>query len=229
MQSAPETLTRVKDGWLQLAFVMLRKEQRDMALLATIDLGPQDYFGRIVQLIKKREKRGFAIVYEDLGGVLGLNHENEDDKGLQQLRQTAMAGLREHGIVFLPDVVCPEDYWIKVSAPEMETATDELGAVRDNLAQTLRSIRSDPEATARALQSFPAPREVYELYAVTSANEFAVRVADAMVEQAARYHVFAYVGLHRAPAVIEAMTAAGYRIIQQHWMDVMVVRRKRTE
>ena len=49
---------RIKDTWLELAFVTLRKEQKEIALLATIDLGPQEYFERISEHIKKREKRG---------------------------------------------------------------------------------------------------------------------------------------------------------------------------
>jgi hypothetical protein len=35
MPSAPEKLARVKDGWLQLAFLILRKDEREVALLAT--------------------------------------------------------------------------------------------------------------------------------------------------------------------------------------------------
>ena len=85
-------------------------------------------------------------------------------------------------------------------------------------------IHSEPEATAQAVQTFPAPRELYELCSVASATQLSARVAAAILEQAARYHVFAYIELHRAPTVIDAITAAGYQIVQEQWMDVMVVR-----
>ena len=103
MSSAPEKLARVKDGWLQLAFLILRKEERELALLTTIDLGPHHYFERIGQLIKKREKRGFAIVYDELQGLAGVN-QGEDEE-IQRLKQTAMAGLQQHGFAYLGDVV----------------------------------------------------------------------------------------------------------------------------
>ena len=144
MQSAPEKLVRVKDDWLQLAFHILRKDQRDLALLATIDFGPQDYFNRIVQLIKKREKRGFAIVYEDHQDLPGLTQEREGSEPIELLKQNAMASLQKHGIAYLADVVRPEDYWTKVSTPALEIGSDELGAVRDELTQRLRKIHSEP-------------------------------------------------------------------------------------
>lgn len=218
MTSAPTNLLRVKDDWVQLAFLSLRKQQRDLVLLATIDLGPQDYFDRVVQLIKKREKRGFAIVCEDLQGGLGVNEE------IQQLKETAKAGLQKNGFALLADVVRPEDYWTNVSAPKAGNGSNDLDAAQDRLAQTLRGIISDPEATAQALRTFPAQKELYDLYFGASATQLAARVAAAMLEQAAQYHVFACAGLHRAPAVIDAITAAGYTIVQEQWMDVMAVK-----
>jgi hypothetical protein len=224
MQSAPDRLARIKDGWLQLAFLMLRKEQRDLALLATIDLGPQDYFDRLVQLIKKREKRGYAIVYEDLQSVFGSNHAEEGSEPIEQLKQTAISSLQQHGIAYLADAVRPEDYWKNVPAPGMEKGNDDFDAAQGKLAQTLRDIISNSEATAQAVQTFPAPRELYELCPAVAAAQLSARVAAAILEQAAQYHVFAFVGLYRAPAVIDAITAAGYQIVQELWFDVMVVK-----
>ena len=230
MSSAPEKLARVKDGWLQLAFHILRKEERELALLATIDLGPQDYFERIAQLIKKREKRGFAIVYEELQGLPGVGQE--EDEEIQQLKQTAMAGLQQHGFAYLGDVVRPEDYWTKVPVDDGDSNAQATSVVRNELAQALRAISADPEATVQALGAFPLRKELYDLFSPSQpdvAKQRSARVAAAILEQAARYHVFALIGLDRMASVIDAVAAEGYHIVQDQWMDVMAAGADRGE
>jgi hypothetical protein len=225
MSSAPEKLARVKDGWLQLAFLILRKDERELALLATIDLGPQDYFDRIAQLIKKREKRGFAIVYEELQGLAGVD-QGEDDE-IQRLKQTAMAGLQQHGFAYLGDVVRPEDYWTKVPVDDGDSNAQATSVVRNELAQALTAIIADPEATVQALGAFPLRKELYDLFSPSQpdiAEQRSTQVAAVILEQAARYHVFAFIGLDRMIGVIAAVAAEGYQIVQEQWMDVMMVR-----
>jgi hypothetical protein len=225
MSSAPEKLARVKDGWLQLALFILRKDERELALLATIDLGPQDYFDRIAQLIKKREKRGFAIVYEDPQGLAGVN-QGEDEE-IQRLKQTAMAGLQQHGFAYLGDVVRPEDYWTKVPVDDGDSNAQATSVVRNELAQALTAIIADPEATVQALGAFPLRKELYDLFSPPQpdiAEQRSTQVAAVILEQAARYHVFAFIGLDRMIGVIAAVAAEGYQIVQEQWMDVMMVR-----
>jgi hypothetical protein len=226
MPSAPEKLARVKDGWLQLAFLILRKDERELALLATIDLGPQDYFDRIVQLIKKREKRGFAIVYEELEGIPGV--EQGEAEEIQQLKQTAMADLQQHGFAYLGDVVRPEDYWTKVPVDDGDSNAEATAVARNGFAQALRAIIADPEATVQALGTFPLRQELYDLFSPSQpdvAKQRSARAAAAILEQAARYHVFALIGLDRMAGVIDAVAAEGYQIVQDQWMDVMLPRR----
>jgi hypothetical protein len=187
-------------------------------------LGIYSWVMRPTVFIKKREKRGYAIVYEDLQSVFRSNHAEEGSEPIGQLKQTAMATLQQHGIAYLADAVRPEDYWTKVLAPDGENGSDDLDAAQGKLAQTLRYIISNPGATAQAVQTFPAPRELYELCPAVSAAQLSAGVAAAILEQAAQYHVFAFVGLYRAPAVIDAITAAGYQIVQELWIDVMVVK-----
>ncbi len=214
MSSAPENLARVKDGWLQLAFLILRKEERELALLATIDLGPQEYFERIAQLIKKREKRGFAIVYEELQDTVpGVNQGEEGSDEIQQLKQTAKAGLQERGFAYLGDVVHPEDYWTKVPVDDGDSNAEATAAPRNELAQALRAIIADPEATVQALGAFPLRKELYDLLSPTQpriAKHRSARLAAAILQQAAHYHVFASIGLDRIAAVI---VSAPLRII----------------
>jgi hypothetical protein len=224
MSPAPETFARVKDGWLQLAFLILRKNERELALLTTIDLGPQDYFERIAQLIKKREKRGFAIVFEELQGLAGVNQGEEGNDEIQQLKQTAMAGLRQHGFAYLGDVVQPEDYWTKVPVEDGDGNAETTAIARNEFAQALRAIVADPEATVQGLGAFPLRKELYDLFSPSQPNiaeQRSTQVAAAILEQAARYHVFAFIGLDRMTGVIAAVAAEGYHIVQDQWMDVM--------
>jgi hypothetical protein len=228
MSSAPEKLARVKDSWLQLAFLILRKEERELALLATIDLGPQDYFDRIAQLIKKREKRGFAIVYEELrdpSPAVDQGEEGSDE--LQQLKQTALASLQQHGFAYLGDVVRPEDYWTKVPVDDGDNNAEATAVARNELAQALRAIIADPEATVQALGAFPLRKELYDLFSPSQpglAKQRTARVAAASLEQAAGYHVFASIGQDRIGGVIDAVATEGYQVVQKQWMDVMIVR-----
>ena len=227
MSSAPEKLARVKDGWLQLAFLILRKDERELALLATIDLGPQDYFDRIAQLIKKREKRGFAIVYEELQGLAGNQGEDEE---IQRLKQTAMAGLQQ--FAYLGDVVRPEDYWTKVPVDDGDSNAQATSVVRNELAQALTAIIADPEATVQALGAFPLRKDLYDLFSPSQsdiAEQRSAQVAAAILEQAAGYHVFALIGLDRMASVINAVAAEGYHIVHEQWMDVMAAGADRGE
>ena len=228
MSPAPEKLAHVKDGWLQLAFIILRKEERELALLATIDLGPQDYFERIAQLIKKREKRGFAIVYEELQDTATrVNQGEEGGDDIQQLKQTAAAGLKQHGFAYLGDVLRPEDYWTKVPVDDGDSNAEAAAVARNEFAQALKAIIADPEATVQALGAFPLRRELYDLFSPSQpdiAKQRSARVAAAILEQAARYHVFALIGLDRIAGVIDAVAAEDYQIVQEQWMDVMIAR-----
>jgi hypothetical protein len=231
MSPAPEKFARVKDGWLQLAFLILRKNERELALLTTIDLGPQDYFERIAQLIKKREKRGFAIVYEELQDTTPDQGEEGNDE-IQQLKQTAMAGLRQHGFAYLGDVVQPEDYWTKVPVDDGDNTAEATAVARNELAQALRAIIADPEATVQALGAFPLRKELYDLFSPSQpdvAKQRSARVAAAILEQAAGYHVFALIGPDRMAGVIDAVAAEGYHIVQDQWMDVMAAGADRGE
>jgi hypothetical protein len=229
MSSAPEKLARVKDGWLQLAFLILRKDERELALLATIDLGPQDYFDRIAQLIKKREKRGFAIVYEEpQDTTLGVNQGEEGSDESQQLKQTAMAGLQQHGFAYLGDVVRPEDYWTNVPVDDGDSNAEATAVARAELAPTLRAIIADPDALVQALGAFPLRKELYDLFPPRQpdiAKQRSARAAAAILEQAESYHVFALIGLDRMAGVIDAVAVEGYQIVQVPWMDVMRLRR----
>ncbi len=227
MPAAPEKLARVKDGWLQLAFLILRRDERELALLATIDLGPQDYFDRIVQLIKNREKRGFAIVYEKLQGIPGMHQGEEGSDEIQHLKQTAMAGLQQHGFTYLGDVVGPEDYWTKVPVDDGDSNSEATAVARNEFAQALRAIIADPEATVRALGTFPLRKELYDLFSPSQpdiARQRSARAAAAILEQAARYHVFALIGLDRVAGIIDAVAAEGYQMVQDQWMDVVLLR-----
>ncbi len=228
MSSAPEKLARVKDGWLQLAFLILRKDERELALLATIDLGPQDYFDRIAQLIKKREKRGFAIVYEELQGLAGVD-QGEDDE-IQRLKQTAMAGLQQ--FAYLGDVVRPEDYWTKVPVDDGDNTAEATAVARNELAQALTAIIADPEATVQSLGAFPLRKDLYDLFSPSQsdiAEQRSAQVAAAILEQAAGYHVFALIGLDRMASVIAAVAAESYQVVQEQWMDVMAAGADRGE
>ncbi|HET9395807.1 MAG TPA: hypothetical protein VFO36_07095 [Nitrospiraceae bacterium] len=99
--------------------------------------------------------------------------------------------------------------------------------VRNELAQALTASIADPEATVQALGAFPLRKELYDLFSPSQpdiAEQRSTQVAAVILEQAARYHVFAFIGLDRMIGVIAAVAAEGYHIVQKQWMDVMMVR-----
>ena len=138
-----------------------------------------------------------------------------------------MASLQQHGIAYLGDVVRPEEYWTKVPVDDGDRNAEAACVVRNELAQALRAIIADPEATVQALGAFPLRRELYDLFSPREpdlAKQRSARVAAAILEQAAGYHVFASIGLDRMASVIDAVAAEGYHIVHEQWMDVMIVR-----
>ena len=224
MPSTLGTFLRTKDGFLQLAFLTLRKNEREVALLTMIDLATKEYFERIARHIKKREQRGFAIVYEDPTSVEMLVAESGNEKPAQGAKEAAIASLQKCEITYFGDEVQPEDYWVNVSAPDVELS--DSAAARDKYADRLKWITSDPNTTAKAVQTFPLRSELYDLLP-RFGDDFDARrcaqIASAIEAQAEHYNVYALVNLDRVEHILTTLEAGGFQITQQQWMDVMAV------
>ena len=224
MPSTLGTFSRTKDGFLQLAFLTLRKDEREVALMTTIDLATKEYLERIARHIKKREQRGFAIVCENPTSVEMLITESGNEKPSQRAKEAAIASLQKCGIAYFGDAVQPKDYWVNVSAPDMQLS--DRAAARDKYADRLKWITLDPKTTAKAVQTFPLGSELYD-FLPRFGDDFDERrcaqIASAIEAQAKHYHVYALVNLDRVAHILTTLEAGGFQITQQQWMDVMAV------
>ena len=124
-----DAFMRIKEDWLQLAFLTLQKGAHEIALLATIDLGPKEYLDRVAEHIKKREKRGFAILFEDVDGIDDTLGKELDAEYAEYLttKRNALNALQKHKIWHLTDVVKREDYW--VNADNLEPILADMRAL----------------------------------------------------------------------------------------------------
>jgi hypothetical protein len=224
MPSTHGTFSRTKDGFLQLAFLTLRRNDREVALMTVIDLATKEYFERIARHIKKREQRGFAIIYEDPASVDMLIAESGNEKAAQGAKEAAIASLQKSGVAYFSDEVQPADYWVKVSAPDMQLS--DLAVARDKYTDRLKSITSGPKTTATSVQTFPLSSELYDLLP-RFGDDFDARrcaqIASAIEAQADQYNVYALVNLDRVAHILTTLEAGGFHITQQQWMDVMAV------
>ena len=224
MPSTHGTFSRTKDGFLQLAFLTLRKNEREVALMTVIDLATKEYFERIARHIKKRKQRGFAIIYEDPASVEMLIAESGNEKTAQGAKEAAIASLQKSGVAYFSDEVQSEDYWVKVSAPNMQLS--EQAAARDKYADRLRWITSGPNTAAKAVQTFPLSSELYDLLP-RFGDDFDARrcaqIASAIEAQTKHFNVYALVNLDRVALILTTLKEGGFQIIQQQWMNVMTV------
>lgn len=218
---AETDFVRAHKGWLQTAFLLLRKEQREIALLATVDVAPEDYFKRIADQIKRREKRGFAIVYD---------YSTAPDQ-LDASHRAAVDALRPHGFVYLRDTIPVEDYWISTVAVEGQVAAD--SKANDQSDETAHSETSDAaEAAATSLRSGQLPNPMHDISPSRSSEnveEQVTRSVQVIKQQAEHYHVYAFLGANRLSAVVEGLSAEGFTLKDTHWMDVMAVEHGRAE
>jgi len=224
MPSTHGTFSRTKDGFLQLAFLTLRKNEREVALMTIMDLATKEYFERIARHIKKREQRGFAIVYEDPASVEMLTAESGNENPSQGAKEAAIASLQKCGVAYFGDEVQPEGYWVNVSAPAMPA--QRLTAACEKYADNLKWISSDPNTIAKAVQTFPLRSELYDLLPRLGDDFDAHRcaqIASAIEAQAEHYNVYALVNLNRVAPLLTTLEAVGFQITQQQWMDVMAV------
>lgn len=204
---------RAHKGWLQSAFLSLRKDEREVAILATVDVAPEDYFKRIGDQIKRREKRGFAIVH-DLRG-------RADQPGASH--RAMIDALRERGFVYLRDVIPTEDYWTNAGqVEEPEAAEGQISEV----------IPADAEAMAASLLSGELPNPMHDLTPPRpgkSVEEQNTRVLEVIRQQAEHYHVYAFLSAKRIGAIVDGLVGEGFTLRDTHWMDVMAVERGRVE
>ena len=225
MPSTHGTFARTKDGFLQLAFFTLRKNQREVAVMTIMDLATKEYFERIARHIKKREQRGFAIVYEDPASVEMLIAESGNEKPAQEAKEAAIASLQKCGIAYFGNAIHPEDYWVNVSAPTMPD-DQQPTAAREQYADRLKWITSDPNTTAKAVQTFPLRSELYDLLP-NFGDDFNARrcaqIVSAIEAQTEHYNVYALVNLDRVAHLLTRLQGGGFQISRQQWMDVMAV------
>lgn len=208
---------RAHKGWLQTAFLSLRKDQREIAILATVDVAPEEYFMRIADQIKRREKRGFAIVY-DFGA-------KADQPGTSH--RAMIDALREHGFVYLRDVIATEDYWMNTGHADDPVAGD-LEHREASEGQAGGDIAADAEVAASSLRSGELPNPMHDL-GPSPPSRSVERTVEVIREQAEQYHVYAFLGVTRVGAIIEALTDEGFSLRDTHWMDVMAVEQGRVE
>jgi hypothetical protein len=212
---------RAHKGWLQTAFLSLRKDQREIALLATVDVAPEDYFKRVADQIKRREKRGFAIVY-DYGG--------EADQ-LEPSRRAVIDALGEHGFVYLRDSLPVEDYWINAGhVGEPDAADPETGASSE--INAINQTSSGVEELAATLLSGQLPNPMHDIApspSNKSAEERNEHTVEVIKQQAEHYHVYVFLGANRVGDIVEGLFRTGFELGQTHWMDVMAVEHGRPE
>ena len=206
---------RIKDTWLGLAFLTLRKEQKEIALLATIDVGPQEYFERISEHIKKREKRGFAILFEDVDGVDRALAEEPDaeEADYHRTKRDALNLLQEHGFWFLADMVKREDYWVSADNLEPVVAQAREEASRapggwDTLLSERRkgydAILQNPKEAAASLQRFLLPPELYDLdhpFTKSRIDDRDAHAVETIKLHADKHHVYALWGVDHIPGL----------------------------
>jgi len=218
---ATSDFIRAHKGWLQTAFLSLRKDQREIAILATVDVAPEEYFERLSEQIKNREKRGFAIVYD---------FDTETDH-LGDSQRAIVDALREHGFVYLRDSIAVEDYWTKAGKIDEPVEADQkAGEASDE--ESASKTPANAEALAASMRSGELPHPMHDL-ATSLANKHAdgrgTHAAEVIKQQAEHYHVYAFLGANRVGGVVEGLMDAGFELNQTHWMDVMAVEQGRAE
>ena len=200
---------RAHNGWLQTAFLSLRKDQREIALLATVDVAPEDYFKRIADHIKRREKRGFAIVY--------------DYAPATDPHKTLTGHLAKHGLVHLKESIPLEDYWIS-SAAEPDAADAKTDASDATLGG---DHLADIDALAASLTSGEIPHPLHDLSQASSAEASNAKTLEVIKQQSENYHVYGFLGANRLGAVVDGLVRDGFALKDTQWMDVMSVGKTR--
>lgn len=215
VMAKPEFI-RAHKGWLQTAFLSLRKDQREVAILATVDVAPEDYFKRIADQIKRREKRGFAIVY---GSGVKADQPTTSHRAM-------IDALREQGYVYLRDAIPTEDYWVNAGQVDEPEAAD-LRAADEKIGG---DIPADAEVMAASLRSGDLPNPLHDLTPPRpskSVEEQNARAVEVIRQQAEHYHVYAFLGANRIGAIVDYLTAESFALRDTHWMDVMAVEKGR--
>ena len=232
-----DAFMRIKEDWLQLAFLTLQKEAHEIALLATIDLGPKEYFDRVAEHIRKREKRGFAILFEDVDGIdetLGKELDAEYAEYLTTKRD-ALNALQKHGIWHLTDVVKREDYWVNADNLEPVLADMRAEAARtpdgwEKLIAERRnryaSMLQNPEEVVASLRKYPLPPQVYDLddlFAKSHVHDRDGHAVETICEHVEKHHVFSFWGPDHMHGILRGLKEKDFEVAQTQWMDVMVV------
>ena len=228
---------RVNGTWLQLAFLTLRKDQREIALLATIDMGPREYFERIVEHIKKREKRGFAILFEDVDGFDRALAKEADAQAaiFQKTKRDALDRLQECGMWYLADIVKREEYWVNADnldtllAHAREEASKAEGGWNTVLSERRKgyeAIVQNPKVAAASLRRYPLLPELYDLdhsFTKSRVDDRNVHAVEMIERHSPKHHVYALWGLDHIPGILRGLKDKGFDNTQTQWMDVMVV------
>ena len=228
---------RVNGTWLQLAFLTLRKEQREVALLATIDIGPREYFERIVEHIKKREKRGFAILFEDVDGFDSALAKEADapDADFQKTKRDALNRLQDCGFCYLADIIKREEYWVNAddldsllahAREEASKAEGGWNSVLSGRRKGYDAILQNPKEAAASLQRFPLLPELYDLdhsFTKSRVDNRNVRAVEMIEQHSQKHHVYALWGLDHIPGILRGLEDKGFDVTNTQWMDVMVV------
>jgi hypothetical protein len=218
--AAPDFI-RTHKGWLQTAFLSLRNDEREIAILVTVDVAPEDYFQRITDQIKRREKRGFAIVYDDGAGA--------DKPGA--IQRAMLDALREHGLVYLWHSILTEDYWIN-AGQVVEAAESDLRADEASEGEIGDDVAANAEALAASLRSGDLPHPIHDLARKLTSEVVEKRnahIVEVIQQQAKHYHVYAFLPASRVGGIVEKLTAEGFALRDTHWMDVMAVEQGRVE
>ncbi len=232
-----DAFMRINEDWLQLAFLTLQQESQEIALMATIDLGPKEYLDRVAEHIKKREKRGFAILFEDVGGVddtLGKELDAEYAEFLTTKRD-ALDVLQKHGIWHLTDVIKREEYWINADnlepiladmRAEATRAPDGWGQLIAERRNRYASMLQNPEEVAASLRKYPPPPEVYDLddlFAKSHVHDRDAHAVETICKHVEKHHVYSFWGVDHMPGILRGLREKGFEVRQTQWMYVSAV------